>query len=139
MTYFLDTNIIIYAIKGKYPEIENHFRTIPSYAIKIPSIVMAEIEYGARKSYDYEKTIYLYQRFTSPFGIEPFSKKAQGIYGQVRSELETRGTPIGGNDMLIAATVLADNGILVTNNTKEFSRINGLKIEDWTQNGSFVL
>ena len=132
MMYFLDTNIIIYAMNGKFPEISRHFEKIPSTSICIPSVVIAEIEYGARKSNDYIKTMDIYRPFLNVFTEAPFSDKAVGEYGLIRSELEKKGTPIGGNDLLIAATVRALNGTLVTHNIKEFSRIDGLLIEDWT-------
>lgn len=133
MKFFLDTNIIIYAINGKFSEIMLNFQCIPSMAIVIPEIVHAEIEYGARKSRNYEKTISLYQKFMNRFSRAPFSNSAAVYYGRIRSDLEARGLVIGANDMLIAATVIAENGTLVTHNTREFSRIAGLKLEDWTE------
>lgn len=133
MKYYLDTNIIIYALKGQYPAIREHFRRTPPAAIMIPSVVMAEIEFGARKSRDYNRTIALYRRFTDAFGKAPFSEKAQAVYGEIRAALEERGEPIGANDLLIAATVLADEGTLVANNVKEFSRVPLLHLENWTQ------
>lgn len=133
MKYYLDTNIIIYAIKGQYPAIEEHFSHIPSQSIVIPTIVLAEIEYGARKSKDYYATINIYNQFTSVFDKAYFSEKAIGYYGKIRSELEHKGELIGPNDLIIASIVLAENGILVTNNTKEFSRIAGLQLENWTK------
>lgn len=90
MKYFLDTNIIIYALNGKYPAILSHFQKIPSMSIVIPSIVLAEIEYGARKSVDYEKTISLYNEFTGTFETENFSDKAAKIYGSIRTSLEKK-------------------------------------------------
>lgn len=132
MKYFLDTNIIIYSLKGLYPQIKSHFMNVPSQSIVIPTIVMAEIEYGARKSYDYHKTIQQYKLFTDTFEKISFSQAASFYYGDIRSRLEKEGKPIGANDLLIASIVLADGGILVTHNTKEFSRIPELSMEDWT-------
>lgn len=132
MKYYLDTNIIIYAINNKFPEIKDHFCNIPAQSIVIPSIVMAEIEYGAKKSYDYEKTINTYRRFTDAFEKAEFSEKSAREYGAVRSYLEKAGTPIGSNDLLIAAIVKAEKGILVTHNVSEFERVPDLQIEDWT-------
>ncbi len=133
MKYYLDTNIIIYALNGKYPRILSHFQQVPSMSIVIPSVVLAEIEYGARKSFDYEKTISLYRKFISYFAIEPFNGRAASAYGQIRAALEKKGQVIGANDLLIAATTMADHGILVTHNVREFSRIEGLVYEDWTE------
>lgn len=90
MKYFLDTNIIIYALNGKYPAILSHFQKIPSMSIVIPSIVLAEIEYGARKSIDYGKTIALYNEFTKVFEAEDFSSKAAVEYGNIRASLEKK-------------------------------------------------
>lgn len=133
MNYFIDTNIIIYALKNTYPRIKEHFQKIPSYNIAVPSIVKAEIEYGAKKSKDYNKTIELYNKFLSIYDIVPFTEKETQVYGDIRAQLEKDGNVIGANDMLIAAIVMSHNGILVTHNTSEFSRIKGLKIEDWVE------
>ena len=133
MKYFLDTNMIIYALKGTYPALKAHFSQIPAQAIVIPAVVSAEIEYGARRSRDYKKTIHQYRLFMNAFEEIPFGSEAVVYYGQIRSLLEKKGMVIGANDLLIAATVLAENGILVTHNTKEFERIPGLKLEDWTE------
>ena len=133
MNYFIDTNIIIYALKNTYPRIKEHFQKIPSYNIAVPSIVKAEIEYGAKKSKDYNKTIELYNKFLSIYDIVPFTEKETQVYGDIRAQLEKDGNVIGANDMLIAAIAMSHNGILVTHNTSEFSRIKGLKIEDWVE------
>jgi tRNA(fMet)-specific endonuclease VapC len=132
MKYYLDTNIIIYALNGKYPAIRPHFEQVPAMAIVLPSAALAEIEYGARKSRDYEKTIQLYRKFMHPFDVAPFTRHAAECYGRIRADLEAKGQIIGANDLLIAATVMAENGVLVTHNTREFSRISGLAVEDWT-------
>lgn len=132
MMYFLDTNIISYALRDKDSKVWDMLAKIPSTNIAIPSIVLAEIEYGAHKSNDYKKTLSLYKEFTGLFNSYPFcGYKMEEIYGDIRTKLEKKGTPIGSNDLLIASTVMAEGGTLVTHNTKEFSRIEGLKIEDW--------
>ena len=133
MKYFLDTNVIIDMLKGKHPCMFKHFEKTYSTDIRVPAIVVAELEYGAAHSTDYEKNKSLYERFISNFVIIPFGKKCSKPYGKIRQDLNTAGTPIGGNDMLIAATVIANDGILVTHNVGEFSRIEGLVIEDWTK------
>ncbi len=133
MKYHLDTNIIIYALKGTYKEIENHFRSIPFESIVIPRIVVAEIEYGAKKSKNYKQTIEKYNEFINHFEIIDFDEKASRKFGDIRWTLEQEGKQIGPYDLIIASTVLANEGVLVTHNTKEFERIKGLKIEDWTK------
>ena len=132
MIYFLDTNIIIYSVKNQYPALREHFESVPATSVCVPSVVCAEIEYGARKSHDYSKTMRVYRPFLNAFTEAPFSEKAVQEYGIIRAELEKAGTPIGGNDMLIAAIAKAAGGTLVTHNTGEFSRISGLLLEDWT-------
>lgn len=133
MKYYLDTNIIIYALKGTYKEIENHFRSIPFESIVIPRIVIAEIEYGAKKSKNYKQTIEKYNEFINHFEIIDFDEKASRKFGDIRWTLEQAGKQIGPYDLIIASTVLANEGVLVTHNTKEFGRIKELKIEDWTK------
>ncbi len=110
-----------------------HFENIYSTDIYVPAIVVAELEYGAAHSVNYEKNKSLYEKFISNFSIIPFDRKCSLPYGKIRQNLNAVGTPIGGNDMLIAATVVANNGILVTHNVGEFARIKGLAIEDWTE------
>lgn len=131
--YLLDTNIIIYAMKGKYPGIKDYFLRIHPSDIFIPSIVIAEIEYGCSKSNNYIANIAKYSAFLEPFVVLPFEKKDSAVYGRIRSTLEKNGQVIGGNDMLIAAIALSNDLVLVTNNTGEFNRIPDLKLEDWTK------
>lgn len=133
MKYFLDTNTIIYAIKGTYIAMKEHFKNVPMESIVIPNIVIAEIEFGAYKSSNYKKTIEQYNQFINNFNKIGFNENAARIYGRIRSDLEKSGTPIGPNDLVIASIVLAENGVLITHNIKEFSRIENLKIEDWTK------
>lgn len=132
MNYFIDTNIIIYALKGNYPSIIEKFKSTPSFEIMIPAVVRAELEYGAKKSKDYKKSIEAYNKFLSIYKTVPFTENETEIYGDIRSELEKNGNMIGANDLLIASIVLSHNGILVTHNVDEFARIKKLKIEDWT-------
>lgn len=134
MNYFIDTNIIIYALKNSYPSIIKKFENIPSYNIFIPSIVKAEIDYGIAKSKSSKLTRELYNKFLSIYTVIPFTEKETKIYGDIRYQLEKEGKLIGANDMLIAAIVMSHNRILVTHNVNEFSRIKGLQIEDWTEN-----
>ena len=130
MKYFLDSNIIIYFIKGIFRKIgeklEEHEKDIV-----IPSVVLAELEYGARNSNDYEKTISVYKPFLDLYPTAVFDKKSSIEYGKLRKILSSNGTIIGPNDMMIAATILANGGTLITHNIKEFSRLEGLLIEDW--------
>lgn len=132
MSWFLDTNICIYALKDKFPLIGKRLAKHVPEDIKIPSLVYAELMLGARKSNQPEKTRDTVRFFLAPFEVVPFCQKAAEIYAEIRGDLEQDGKIIGPNDLVIAATVLAHSGRLVTHDTREFSRIAHLKLEDWT-------
>lgn len=100
--------------------------------IVIPAMTKAELLYGAEKSQRKEQNLEMINEFLMPFRIQGFNNDETSRYATIRAKLEKKGTPIGPNDMIIASIVLANNGVLITRNTKEFSRIDGLKIEDWT-------
>ena len=132
MIYFLDTNICIFFLKNTNRNLCDKLLEIPTGFIKIPSMVAAELLYGAEKSARREHNLGIMKSFLSIYEIIPFDEQAAGHYSQIRSGLERIGSIIGGNDIIIAATALAGNGVLVTNNTREFSRIKSLQTEDWT-------
>jgi len=94
-------------------------------------IVKAELYYGAYKGTRLESNLVLYQEFFSELVSLPFDGNAAAVYGRIRARLEALGTPIGPNDLQIAAIALANDLILVTHNTREFSRVEGLRLEDW--------
>jgi len=133
MKFFLDTNICIYYLNDKFHHIRIKLGGIPRHDIKISSVVAAELYYGAAKSSKRDFNIARYYRFVSAYEIIPFDHAASQIYGDIRADLESRGQQIGWNDLMIAATVLAHDGVLVTHNAGEFSRIAGLVLEDWTR------
>jgi tRNA(fMet)-specific endonuclease VapC len=130
--YFLDTNICIYFLKGIYPNLRDRILHNNPESIRIPSITKAELLYGAKKSRQKESNIARINEFLLPFQVEPFSDRHTPVYASIRSNLEKAGNPIGPNDIIIASIVLSNDGTLITHNTKEFSRVDGLKIEDWT-------
>lgn len=131
MSYFLDTNICIYFLKGTYKNILYKVFSLHPSDIKISAIVKAELFYGVEKSLKRDESMANLINFLLPFDIIPFDDNCSTYYGKIRAELEKLGTPIGPNDLMIGSTVLAQNGILVTNNVKEFSRIPNLSIENW--------
>lgn len=130
--YFLDTNVVIDIIRGKSPVLKQHFMNTSPSDIAIPSIVLAELEFGARNSNDYEKNKAKFESITKVFKICNFAEKESVSYGEIRNYLTGIGKLIGPNDLLIAATALANNGTIVTHNVREFERIPNLRIEDWT-------
>lgn len=133
MKYYLDTNICIYFLKGLFPEILKRIIGHIPDDIKIASIVKAELLYGAEKSQKREENLEKVESFLMPFEIVPFDNHAAIIYSKIRSELEKKGSPIGPNDLIVSATALANDGVLVTNNVQEFNRISGLITENWTE------
>jgi tRNA(fMet)-specific endonuclease VapC len=133
MKYFLDTNICIYFLKGSFPNVMEQIRNTNPNNIKIPSIVKAELLYGAEKSKNRTSNLTNVNMFLEPYEIISFNDECSKIYSQIRSSLESKGTIIGPNDYIIASTVLSNNGVLITNNVKEFKYIKNLKIENWTE------
>jgi len=131
MTYFLDTDICIYHLNGSAPDISSKLVRISSANIKIPSIVAAELLFGAEKSVKREHNLGNVKLFLSLFDIVHFCETAAEEYAVIRCDLERRGVIIGGNDLIVAATVIANAGTLVTNNVDEFSRVKGLQIADF--------
>jgi len=123
MSFYLDTNICIYFLKGTYPALLTKMLTLRPSDIKTPAIVKAELIYSAEKSIKRDENIEKVSSFLLPFEIIPFDDDAADYYGFIRTELEKKGTPIEPNDLLIASTVLSKDGILVTNNTKAFERV----------------
>ena len=132
MKYMLDTNICIYCIKKKPPEVLNKFLQCNPDDICISSITYSELMHGIEKSQAVEKNRLALALFLSPIQILSFDVEAAEAYGKIRADLEKRGTPIGPMDMLIAGHAKAEKLVLVTNNTREFNRVNDLVVEDWT-------
>ena len=131
MKYILDTNICIYIIKERPEKVINKFHTLDVGDICISSITLAELEYGVEKSQYTERNRLALAGFLSSIEILSFSDKAAESYGRIRTNLERQGNIIGAYDLMIGAHALSENLILVTNNTKEFQRINNLSLENW--------
>jgi len=131
--WLLDTNICIYLIKKKPKRLLDRLRGIDIDTVAVSSITVAELQYGVAKSAQPEQNALALAAFLAPLDVEPFDDVAATVYGTVRAELERAGTPIGSLDMLIASHALALGRTIVTNNTREFRRITGLKVENWTE------
>ncbi|AUX27532.1 twitching motility protein PilT [Sorangium cellulosum] len=131
MKFLLDTNACIGHLTGRSPRITARLRTLSVSDVVLCSVVRAELCYGAHKSVRTEQNLEKLKAFFAPLLCLSFDDVAAEIYGRVRAELETRGTPIGPNDLLIAATALAHGLTLVTGNEREFGRVPGLRIENW--------
>lgn len=120
-------------MRGKNVELHNKIDAIETSRIKIPALVKAELLVGAEKSKRHDETLAETLAFCEPYEIVPFEDSMLMDYAKIRASLELSGQKIGYNDTIIAATVLARKSILVTNNIKEFGRIDGLHCEDWTE------
>ena len=128
--YVIDTNTLIYFFKGMGSVPEKFLEMSPK-DMAIPSVVLYELEYGIAKSTSPRKRQNQLKELCSLVEILPFEEEAARFSALIRANLEKKGTPIGACDVLIAGTALANKGILVTNNTKEFSRVPKLKLENW--------
>lgn len=131
MLYMLDTNICGYIIKNKPQHIKEKLQEVEkNHTIGLSSIVVSELLYGANK----KGSLQLHEivlSFIANFRIYDFDKNSAFLYGKIRSDLETKGTIIGSNDLFIASHAKSLGAILVTNNEKEFQRVEGLEIENW--------
>ena len=131
MPYLLDTNTCIQFLNIPNSSVTQRLSQHQPSEIRLCTVVMAELYYGAWKSTRRDSNLARLQRLFSQFEVLDFDSQSVSIYGRIRTELEGKGTPIGGNDLLIAAISLAHNLVLVTHNTREFSRVEELAIEDW--------
>lgn len=133
MKYMLDTNICIYAIKHKPDTVIKKFLSHVPEELCISAITYAELMHGVEKSMSVERNRIAMSLFLSPITILQFDEHAAQEYGKIKAELEKKGTPIGPMDTLIAGHARSAGLILVTNNTREFSRVTGLTVEDWAR------
>ena len=131
MKFLLDTNICIYLIKKKPPEVLQRFSTVKVGEIGVSSITVAELEFGVQKSQFPEKNHQALAQFLLPILVLDFDSSAAVVYGNIRAGLEKQGKPIGSLDILIAAHALSLDATLITNNLKEFERVPNLKLENW--------
>ena len=131
MIRLLDTNTCIYFLNKASDRIIEQFRKFSPSDVRLSSITVAELFYGAEKSRAKKNNWAVVEKFVSTFDVVAFDRDSCRKYARVRTLLETSGTPIGPMDLLIAAISLANDFILVTNNTKEFSRVKKLKLENW--------
>lgn len=131
MTYMLDTNICIYAIKNKPETILRNLKSNMQKGLCISAITLAELQHGIAKSDYPRRNTEALAAFLSIMTVLPFGDSAAIEYGRVCADLQKRGTPIGTMDMLIAAHAKSQGLTLVTHNTREFERVTGLKLDDW--------
>ncbi len=131
MRYLLDTNVCIRYLNGQSDGIRRMLQRSSHSQVALCSIVRAELLYGVLKSAQPRKNMDRLARFFRGFPCLPFDEAASEAYAGIRVQLERSGKPIGPNDLLVAAIALANESVLVTHNTGEFGRIEGLALEDW--------
>lgn len=131
--YLLDSNVCIRLLNQTQSGILQKFLSLSPADIALCSVVKAELLFGARRSAQVESNLQRLKVFFSPLGSLPFDDHCAEYYGLIRADLATQGTPIGPNDLLIAAIARAHDAVLITHNTGEFGRVIGLRMEDWEQ------
>lgn len=131
MLFMLDTNICIHIIRNNPTKVREKIRQLDPADLAVSIITVCELEYGASKSARPDRNRQALTKFLAPFEICPFGDHAASHYGDIRAHLESIGKPIGAMDLLIAAHARSLSTILVTNNSREFARVPGLRIEDW--------
>lgn len=132
MLYLADTNIWILYLKRRNSAVESRLRSMPAGQIAVCAIVRAELLHGARKYGDVQHRVALVEETLAPYLSLPFDDAAARHYAEIRDHLERSGTVIGANDLLIASIALACGLTVATGNVREFQRIPGLAVEDWT-------
>ena len=133
--YLLDTNHCIYLINGKYPEIARRLSRQKTGSVALSSITTSELWYGVENSIHREQNRAALAKFLLPLEVMPYDEDASQAYGTIRVLLEKGGRGVGSMDLLIAAHALSLKAVLVTHNLREFRKVPGLKLEDWTVDG----
>jgi len=133
MNYLLDTNICVILIRKKSPLVLERLLQHSFTEIGVSTLTIAELQYGVAKSSDPVQNQEALDEFLIPFTFLAFDELSTVAYGKIRTRLEAQGTPIGAIDFLLAAQALSNQLTFVTNNVREFARVPGLRIEDWTQ------
>lgn len=128
--YALDTNSVSYFLKGR-GRVAEHLLRQPPANVGLPSIVLYELEYGAARAQAPAELKARLDAFLRSLRVLSFGEEEARAAARIRATLEGDGKPIGPLDVLIAATALEQEAVLVTHNTKEFRRVAGLRVEDW--------
>jgi len=131
--YLLDTNHCIFLINHKYPQVGRRLARQKVGAVAVSTITTAELWHGVENSARKEQNQAALGKFLLPLEVLPFDEKAAQAYGNIRYQLERMGKVIGAMDLLIAAHAVSSGAVLVSQNLREFQRVPGLKLEDWTQ------
>jgi tRNA(fMet)-specific endonuclease VapC len=131
--YMLDTNMCIYITKHRPPEVRARFERLKPGQLVMSAITYGELSYGVSKSNHRAEAFAHLEELVQDIPVEELNSRAAEAYGEIRATLERQGRLIGNNDLWIGAHALALNLTLATNNEREFSRIPGLSLENWTK------
>jgi tRNA(fMet)-specific endonuclease VapC len=131
MSFSLDTNILVDLLRKKDPTLRETFVSHPPSEYVVSEIVHAELLHGVQMSQKPEENLHKVKTLLAPLQCIPFSGTAADLYADIKSTLQRNGLLIGANDLLIAATARSRNDILITRNCREFSRVPGLRIQEW--------
>ena len=129
--FLLDTNICIYIAKQRPPEVLARLEALMSGSVSMSVITFSELLFGANRSQHRQKALDTLEKLSLAIPVLPMDSDAGFHYGQIRAELQKQGTPIGNNDLWIAAHARSQGLVLVTNNEREFVRVPGLEVENW--------
>ncbi|UYM18808.1 type II toxin-antitoxin system VapC family toxin [Endozoicomonas euniceicola] len=132
LKFMLDTDISIFVLRHRSPELLGVFNAYDGQ-IAISSITLSELLHGVEKSSDPKQNRNTVESFVSRLEVLDYTSKASAHYGDIRANLERRGQIIGVNDIHIAAHARSEGLIAVTNNVREFSRVDGLRVENWLE------
>jgi tRNA(fMet)-specific endonuclease VapC len=131
LSYLLDTDVCVDFLRGRSPGLAARLTSHEPTEIRLSVVTLAELLHGALKGAHPTEGLAAVSAFAGMFVVLPLDGPCAQRYAEIRVHLESRGTPIGPNDLFIAATALANDLTMVTNNTGEFGRIVGLRVEDW--------
>jgi tRNA(fMet)-specific endonuclease VapC len=131
--YMLDTDICIYLAKNRYPQVTARFERLKPEQPVMSAITYGELQYGANKSSQRSRTLSQLAELTQYIPVESLTSSAARAYGEIRAALERQGRMIGNNDLWVAAHAMTLNVTLATNNEREFLRVTGLSVENWTK------
>jgi len=129
----LDTDICIYLAKNQHPQVTARFERLKPEQPVMSAITYGELQYGANKSIERLRTLSLLTELIQHIPVESVTSSAAQVYGEIRATLEKQGRVIGNNDIWIAAHAIALDVTLATNNDREFLRVTGLSVENWTK------
>lgn len=131
MTRILDTNICIFLLTGRHPQVARRFRQMGPGQVRTTTVTAAELRYGALHSNRQRENLDRLARFLAPLAPLPFDDRAAAHFAAIKDHLARKGCPIGPMDLLIASVVRSMDAILVTDNEREFTRVKDLGIENW--------